>query len=310
MNDFGKFLSALRKQKGMTQTELAELLGVTNQAVSKWETGDSFPETALLVPLADELGVTVDELLKGRRTAVPAPARTEEPSDACEEEIVPEGEKYAPEWWRTAMALLMGGGVALIIASVAAVVLCGVLDEERVLYGVIVMLAGIAVAVAIFISAGMTDAYYWMPVKDAGWKRRVREFTASIASGVTLCILSAAVFVAGGMAGDAGSEGGMAAAVACALGMIAAAVFLFIFSGMRWDRYYRSAAAEQYRREKKREHAGLSRFSGVVMIVSTIVFLLCGFLADAWHPAWVAFPVGGLICGILGAIDDASRKRK
>lgn len=66
MNDFGRFLYALRKRKGWTQTELADKLGVTNQAVSKWENGDSFPDTGLLVPISELFGVSVDELLKGK----------------------------------------------------------------------------------------------------------------------------------------------------------------------------------------------------------------------------------------------------
>lgn len=66
MNDFGRFLYALRKRQGWTQTELADKLGVTNQAVSKWENGDSFPDTGLLVPISELFGVSVDELLKGK----------------------------------------------------------------------------------------------------------------------------------------------------------------------------------------------------------------------------------------------------
>ncbi len=69
MTAFGNFLYALRKEKGMTQQELAEKLNITNKAVSKWETGEAFPETAQLVPLADIFGVTVDELLRGKRSA-------------------------------------------------------------------------------------------------------------------------------------------------------------------------------------------------------------------------------------------------
>ena len=69
MNTFGDFLFALRKEKGMTQAELAEMLGVTNKAVSKWETGEAMPETALLLPIARIFGVTVDELLDGKRAA-------------------------------------------------------------------------------------------------------------------------------------------------------------------------------------------------------------------------------------------------
>lgn len=68
MNNFGDFLYTLRKEKGMTQAELAQALGVTNKAVSKWETGESMPETAQLIPISRIFGVSVDELLDGKRS--------------------------------------------------------------------------------------------------------------------------------------------------------------------------------------------------------------------------------------------------
>lgn len=62
---FGAFVARLRKEKGMTQKELAERLFVSDKAVSKWERGLSLPDIALLQPMADILGVTVTELLRG-----------------------------------------------------------------------------------------------------------------------------------------------------------------------------------------------------------------------------------------------------
>ena len=64
---FGAFVAQLRKEKGLTQKDLAQKLFVSDKAVSKWETGASIPDTALLLPLAELLGVTVTELLMGRR---------------------------------------------------------------------------------------------------------------------------------------------------------------------------------------------------------------------------------------------------
>ncbi len=63
----GRFISELRKEKGLTQVELAEKLNVTDKAVSKWETGRSAPDVSLLIPLSENLGVTVTEILKGER---------------------------------------------------------------------------------------------------------------------------------------------------------------------------------------------------------------------------------------------------
>ena len=65
--EFGNFVSSLRKEKGITQKELARQLFVSDKAVSKWETGQSIPDVALLIPLAEILGVTVTELLECRR---------------------------------------------------------------------------------------------------------------------------------------------------------------------------------------------------------------------------------------------------
>lgn len=64
---FGQFLAQLRREKGMTQKELAATLYVSDKAVSKWERGLSVPDISLLVPLAEQLNVTVAELLQGRR---------------------------------------------------------------------------------------------------------------------------------------------------------------------------------------------------------------------------------------------------
>jgi len=65
--EFGHFLSELRKEQGLTQKELAEKLFVSDKAVSKWETGGSIPDVALLMPLSKLLGVTVPELLECRK---------------------------------------------------------------------------------------------------------------------------------------------------------------------------------------------------------------------------------------------------
>lgn len=64
---FGAFVALLRKEKGYTQKELAQRLFISDKAVSKWETGVSIPDTALLIPLAELLGVTVTELLLCQR---------------------------------------------------------------------------------------------------------------------------------------------------------------------------------------------------------------------------------------------------
>lgn len=64
----GNFIREMRTNKKMTQQELAEKIGVTDRAISKWENGRGTPDIALLIPLAKELNVTVLELLNGEKT--------------------------------------------------------------------------------------------------------------------------------------------------------------------------------------------------------------------------------------------------
>jgi transcriptional regulator with XRE-family HTH domain len=64
MQETGLYIRKLRKEKGLTQQELAERVFVSTQAVSKWETGDSFPDVESLEKIAQVFCVTVDEIIK------------------------------------------------------------------------------------------------------------------------------------------------------------------------------------------------------------------------------------------------------
>ncbi len=74
----GSFISALRRAKGMTQRALAEELHVSDKSISRWERDEGAPDLSVLPALAEVLGVTADELLRGER-------RTAPPSEAAEE---------------------------------------------------------------------------------------------------------------------------------------------------------------------------------------------------------------------------------
>ena len=66
MKNIGKTIASLRKNKGMTQNELAEKMNVTDKAVSKWERNLSCPDVNTISKLADILGVSVEELLNSK----------------------------------------------------------------------------------------------------------------------------------------------------------------------------------------------------------------------------------------------------
>ena len=63
----GKFIAKCRKAKKITQSELAEQLGVTNRSVSNWENGKNMPDLSLFKPLCEILEITINELLSGEK---------------------------------------------------------------------------------------------------------------------------------------------------------------------------------------------------------------------------------------------------
>ena len=66
----GKFIARKRKERGLTQEKLAEKLGITDRAVSKWETGRSLPDASIMLELGGILGVTVNDLLCGEEVSM------------------------------------------------------------------------------------------------------------------------------------------------------------------------------------------------------------------------------------------------
>jgi len=304
MNDFGTLLYTLRKEKGWTQTELADKLGMTNQAVSKWETGDSYPETLQLLKLSELFGITVDDLLKGKKSdSITEPSAVSAPS---------EPKNVKPKSWSKTFALLMSAGMFLLFSGVILCVITSVVFEDNAklsLAGVIAMLILIALGVAFFIVGVIYDKFYFLDVPNGNHKTKVARFSFSIASGVTLCIFAAAAFTS--IAFFTEKSAGTIAFLVIGFLLITTAVILFIFSGMTWTAYTEELKTANLKLPEEHEHPkGLSRFAGVIMMSCTAIYLVLGFVFKLWHPGWVVFPVGGILCGILGAIDKAENEKK
>ena len=66
----GKFIAACRKEKKMTQAQLAEKLGISDRSVSKWETGKCMPDASLMPELCEQLGISINDLFNGRRVTM------------------------------------------------------------------------------------------------------------------------------------------------------------------------------------------------------------------------------------------------
>ncbi len=111
----GAFIAQLRKERGMTQRELADALHVTDKAVSKWETGKGFPDLKLMEPLARALGVSLVELLQCQRQE--EPTLTAEQADAVVSRAMGQSERVtALRYLRLFRWLLTGLAAACALA--------------------------------------------------------------------------------------------------------------------------------------------------------------------------------------------------
>ena len=116
----GKFIASCRKEQGMTQAALAEKLGITDRAVSKWETGKSLPDSGIMLELCELLNINVNELLSGERIMLEAyDKKAEENLVAMSREIEEKNRQLLnTEIWIGAPAVVAG----LVMCGVAAYV--------------------------------------------------------------------------------------------------------------------------------------------------------------------------------------------
>lgn len=158
---FGAFVAQLRKSKGYTQKDLAARLFVSDKAVSKWETGASLPDTALLMPLAESLGVTVTELLLCRRNVDEnlTPADAEKAVQTAIGYRVPAGrvwqsDKHAATWY----------GIAFLCAAIAIVVAFRTEQLHSTLLTYIGLIAFFGAYFCLFAQRRLPDIYDQAPI--------------------------------------------------------------------------------------------------------------------------------------------------
>lgn len=114
----GKFIASCRKEEGMTQAELAEKLGISDRAVSKWETGKSMPDSGIMLELCRFLKINVNELLSGERIMAEFYSKQVEENLLTMKRELEERDRRALklEYWMGFSAVL-SGSVLILLAS-------------------------------------------------------------------------------------------------------------------------------------------------------------------------------------------------
>lgn len=142
----GQFIAQMRKEKGMTQQQLADELLISNKTVSKWETGKGMPEVSLMLPLCEKLGISVNELLSGEKIA------DNEYKAKAEENMVNMLTERHTNVNRLVATLFIFIGTGVTIGLIASVIICNPLE----LHAKITLCAAAIISMIIGLAFGIT----------------------------------------------------------------------------------------------------------------------------------------------------------
>lgn len=298
--EFYQKLKVLRKQNGLSQEEFAAQLGVSRQAVSKWESGQGFPETEKLIQISTMFGVSLDYLLKAETTD--ADSTGEEPGYYASREMV---ESYLAS--KRQGSFHIAAGVAVIILSLIFVMIT---DH---MWGTVLLLIGVAVGIAILLMQGFRpkrhivmetqplvfDTAYLKEFRSLYAQRR-KQYGYLIVAGVLLIIISFALQVVLSVlftTVDSRVDGILPV-------FWAVAVFLFIIAGSALGAEGMIANNAEHMAELEKGRRSGPVFAAV-MPLTTMLYLAVGFLWGVWHPGWLLFPVAALVCVAITGIRNA-----
>lgn len=132
-----------------------------------------------------------------------------------------------------------------------------------------------------------------------------KKFRLAITTGVVFCILALiGTLVTERVSGE--DSNAPAIVFFC---FIAVAVGIFVYFGMQYSAYENKRAAQSARHtSQNRGNEIVDALCGIIMLVATVIFLFLGFFGGLWHPGWVVFPIGGVICGIVDIVAKLWKK--
>lgn len=232
---------------------------------------------------------------------------------------------------RTKFGMAIATGVALCILSPAMMLLFREVANlftasstamDRIdLLSVIPLFFFIAIAVGIFIIFGLKEEQYGLDKKvviiDSATRialdREMKDFKPgfgkAIASGVILCILAPiSLLLAIVLLGDDNAW-----SVIFLLGFVAVGVFLFVFYGILYSTYEKLLSLGEYKPEKVIASKLTDNIAGVVFPLATAVYLILGFVYNAWDTAWIIFPITGILFAAFSSLYQsliATKRRK
>ena len=300
-----------RKKNGWSQEELASKLGVSRQAVSKWESAGSIPDLQRILQMSELFGVTTDYLLKDE-------IEEERLNEYVETKTIKVSMEEANQYldMKSKGSRIVANATSLCILSPVPLIVLGTMTEDHILIGfsLVLLLVLVAIAVYLFVNYGLRESHMQHLEKEifeteygvSGMVRERREqyestFTRNIAIGVVLCILSVIPTI---MAGVMEVEDYMSGiSVGLLLIIVSIGVNILIRAGMIKSSYDTLLQEGEYTIEEKHLKKKTDAFSGAYWCLMVAIYLGWSFWTNNWKFTWIIWPVAGVLyAAVLGLV--------
>lgn len=311
----------LRKKSGWSQEEFAEQLGVSRQAVSKWEGAQSVPDLDRILSMSRLFGVSTDYLLKDELEGE-NPTPEEVPMGNLRRVSMEEAGEYLCLVRENAKKVALA--VAACILSPIPLLMLVVMGEMNrmnsmvaVLTGLVFLLVVVALSVTVFIRWGMKiEPYEYLekePIDTAyGVSGMVRElqkahrsiFMRNIIVGVVLCLMSPLPLLCTSLL--TGIAIFVVASVCVLLAMVAVAVYLIVSVNQVEGSFQRLLEEGEYTRARKKINS--SPWVAVYWCAAAATYLGWSFYSGDWQRTWLIWPVAGVMFGGVAAVIKARSK--
>lgn len=292
---FSENLQILRKMKNMSQEQLAERLDISRQAVSKWESGNGYPETDKLISICEIFNCSMDEIIKGK----------------ISEDTDKEKTKYETLMNQYSKGIAIAVGVILLGVTIL-LYFSGIPGPESVqdrnsMIGVVILLLCVVLVMPIFIVLGMQRENFIKEnpkIPNFYNEDEIAKFNLKYPKAIALSIsliLIGVIFLIS-LYGIGLIDDESTIPVVVLMGFVTVSVPIMIYFGIQKDKY----DIEKYNKENSKEYKEKNNLVGkvcsVIMIIATILFFISGFVYYMWEINWIVFPIGGMMCGIVSTI--------
>ena len=298
-----------RKKNGWSQEELANKLGVSRQAVSKWESAGSIPDLQRILQMSELFGVTTDYLLKDEIEEAPLNEYVETNTIKVSME---EANQYLD--MKSRGSRIVANATSLCILSPVPLIVLGTMTEDHTLIGfsLIFLLVLVSIAVYLFVNYGLRESHMQHLEKEnfeteygvSGMVREKRNqyestFIRYITIGIVLCILSVIPTIIAGVIDV--SDSMCAISVGILLIIVSIGVNLLIRAGMIKSSYDTLLQEGEYTKEEKHLKKRTDDFSGAYWCLVVAIYLGWSFSTNNWKFTWIIWPVAGvLFAAVLG----------